>query len=255
MDRIEKAEVKPRQGKYKRPPIQEAVCEIHFKLPQPLDKEALAKMQPGWQALYPQQDIVAERHLELRLTVEKMDATQKDVGHKLIARSADGKNLAQLGRTFVAVNRVALYLGWEESFRDTILERFWEVQKVFQFDTVQRIGLRYINRIDFPERPLRWKEWFALPLPIPAILEPVGEFQSHYQSVVDGNLLCHINLGTLPVPTEEITSVILDIDVTMLGDSPAGAVAEGLERVHRPHRQLFEAYLLDKTRNLFHIST
>ena len=243
------------KGKYKKPPIQEAVCEIHFKLPQPLDKEALAKMQPHWQALYPLQNIVAGRQLELRLTVDKMDATQKEAGHKLITRSADGKDIAQLGSTFLAVNRVDPYLGWEESFRNKILERFWEVQKVFSFDTIQRIGLRYINRIDFPQNPLQWKEWFSLTLPVPEKLQPVGEFQSHFRSLLDHNLLCDINLGTLPAAGEGKTSVILDIDVNLIEEGPVGAVADGLERVHRPHRLLFEAYLLDKTRNLFHVDT
>jgi len=241
-------------GKYKRPPIQEAVCEIHFKLPQPFDKEALLKLQPFWQELYPQQDVVAGRELELRLTLDKMDATQKESGHKLIMRSADGKNIAQLGPTFLAVNRVDPYLGWEESFRDTILQRFNEVQKVFPFEIIQRIGLRYINRIDFPESPLKWKDWFALALPVPEELQPVGEFQSHARSLLDHNLLCDINLGTLPMPKKNVTSVILDIDVNSLSEIPAASLAEGLERVHVPHRQLFEAYLLDKTRKLFNVS-
>jgi uncharacterized protein (TIGR04255 family) len=152
------------------------------------------------------------------------------------------------------VNRVAPYLGWEESFRDTILERFKEVQSVFPFETIKRIGLRYVNRIDFPERPLRWEEWFALTLPVPTILQPLAHFQAHFRSVLGPNMPCSINLGTLPLPTPGLTSIILDIDVTWTEESPVDAVAEGLERVHRPHRQLFEAYLLDRTRNLFHIS-
>jgi len=255
MDKTANSKTKQR-GKYQKPPIQEAVCEIHFKLTQPLDKGALARMQAPWRVEYPEQAIVAERLLELHLTLDKLDSSEKETGHKLIARSTDGKNLVQLGPAFMAVNRLAPYIGWDESFRETILQRFREVHSLFQFEKIQRIGLRYINRIDFPERPLRWKKWLAVSLPTPSTLEQVGgDFQCHYRNVLGGNLLCHINLGTFPSPNDSVTSLILDIDVTAHEDVPAEALAEGLERVHRPHRELFEGYLLDKTRDLFNIDS
>ena len=242
--------------KYERPPIQEAVCEIHFKSPQPLDKAALEKMQPHWKAQFPQQDIVTERRLELHFAVDKMESSQKEMGHKLIARSADGKNLAQLGPTFLAVNRLNPYLGWEESFRGMILERFHEVVAVFPFETVERVGLRYINKIDLPQRPLRWTEWLAVSPPVPeALRETGGDFQLLYRHALADGLECQINFGTVPPSAAEVTSVLLDIDVIWRGELPARDVKDGLEKVHRPHRELFEGYLLDKTRALFHVPT
>ena len=243
-----------RRVKYERPPIQEAVCQITFKLPQPLDKSALEKMQPHWRTLYPQQNIVTERRLELHFAVDKMESSQKEMGHKLITRSADGLNLAQLGPSFLAVNRLNPYLGWEESFRDSILERFREVVAVFPFETIERVGLRYINKIDVPQRPLRWSEWLAVAPPVPeALRESGGEFQLLHRLALGDGLECQINFGTVLSPSPEVTSLLLDIDVAWNGALPVADVADGLEKAHRPHRDLFEGYLLDKTRLLFHV--
>jgi uncharacterized protein (TIGR04255 family) len=242
--------------KYKRAPIQEAICEIHFKLPQPLDKTALEKMQQQWMAQYPQQNIVTERQLELHFALDKMESSQREMGHKLITRSSDEKNLAQLGPAFLAVNRLNPYLGWEESFRDLILDRFREVAAVFAFEAIERVGLRYINRIDFPQRPLRWSEWLAVSPPVPETLrETGGDFQLLYRQALGDRLSCQINFGTVMPPTADVTSVLLDIDVIWRGEMPRSEVAEGLEKVHRPHRDLFEGYLLDKTRALFYTTT
>ena len=241
------------RANYEKPPIQEAVCEIHFKLPQPLDKAMQETMQTRWLALYPQQNIVAERQLQLHLTVDKMESSQKEIGHKLITRSADGKNLAQLGPTFMAVNQLNPYRGWEESFRDLILERFAEVQSAFSLETIERVGLRYINKIELPQRPARWSEWLAVVPPVPeALREAGGDFQCIHRQTLGDSLECRINFCTVLAPPER-TAVLLDIDVFWQGEMGVGDVAAGLEKVHGPHRDLFEAYLLDKTRALFHL--
>jgi uncharacterized protein (TIGR04255 family) len=244
--------VSNRVFKYKRPPIQEVICEISFKLPQPLDVNALEKMQPVWAAQYPQQNVVAERRVNLHLAVDKMESSETILGHKLIARSSDGKHLTQLGPTFLAVNRLSPYVGWEEEFHDRIVDRFREVMSIFCIETVTRVGLRYINRIDFPQRPLHWAEWFAVSLPVPEVLRHGGEFQFVYTQQLQDNLACRINFGTLPPISENATSVLLDIDVVWQSEIAAASLEQALDGVHRPHRELFEGYLLDKTRGLFH---
>jgi uncharacterized protein (TIGR04255 family) len=185
--------------KYKRPPIQEAVCEIRFKIPQPLDQEAFQKIEPIWLPAYPLKNVVAERQIHLNVKVDKMESSSVDVGHKLIMRSADGKSLAQLGATFMAVNKLSPYQGWSRGFREQILSRFKEVQSVYGIDTVTQIGLRYIDRFDFPQWPLHWKEWFAVTLPIPRGNEAVGgDLQSTYRRSIADGINSQISFATVP---------------------------------------------------------
>ena len=249
----EGAEPKPRV-KYARPPIQEAICEIHFELPAALDENAIARIKPVWQEDYPNQQLAREQSLELHLGLDRLDARSTPVGHKLITRSQDGKNLAQLGPRFLAVNRLKPYLGWEESFRDTITARLHDVRTLYSFERVERIGLRYINRIDVPAKPVRWSDWLAVKLPVPGNLGDMGgTFQFHLEQTLSDHLQAKVNWVCLPTPAEAVTSFILDIDVIWRGTVGADALGPVLESVHAPHRDLFEGYLLDKTRRLFHI--
>lgn len=244
----------PSRIRYEAPPIQEAICELHFELPKPLDREAIQRMQAVWQSQYPNQQVVTEKSLEVRFGMEGVDTTSNEVGHKLIARSADEKDLAQMGKSFVAVNRLKPYLGWEESFRDTILQRLREVTSVYGFERISRIGLRYINRIDLPQHPARWADWFTFRPPVPADMGDCGgEFAWHFRHDLESDLKCSINFVTLPQTTPAESSVILDIDVIWRGSRLVSESPAGLETVHLPHRKLFEGYVLDKTRNLFHI--
>jgi uncharacterized protein (TIGR04255 family) len=244
------------KAKYEQPPIQEAVCEIRFSMPSSLNKDEIERMQSIWKPEYPNQQMVAEKSVKVHLTVDKVDTESTSVGHKLIARSADGKNLAQLGPNFLAINRLNPYMGWEESFRSTILARIIEVQRVYSLNEMERVGLRYINKIDFPETTMRWSEWFVMALPVPGGLgESGGNFQFHYEQQLNSNVSAIINFLSLPTPPDSGTSVILDIDIFWHGHQNIDATSAILEQVHDPHHMLFEGYLLDKTRGLFQIKS
>ena len=224
-------------------------------MPKPWDKVEIERIQSVWKQEYPNQQVVDEKTFEVQLAVDKVDTKSISVGHKLITRSADGKNLAQLGPTFLAVNRLNPYVGWGESFRDTILARLGEAQGVYALKEVERVGLRYINKIDFPETNLRWSEWFAVTLPVPGGLGNCGgNFQFHFEQQLAANIYAVINFLSLPKRVDSgRTSVILDIDVSWQGKENLNAISAVLERVHEPHHILFEGYLLDKTRDLFQI--
>jgi uncharacterized protein (TIGR04255 family) len=244
------------KAKYQRPPIQEAVCEIRFSMPSPLIKEEIERIQSTWTPEYPIQQMVAEQSVELHLAVDRVDTKSTSVGNKLITRSSDGKNLAQLGSNFLAVNRLNPYVGWEESFRDTILARINEVQRVYTLKEMERVGLRYINKIDFPESNLCWTDWFVMALPVPGGLgERGGSFQFHFERQLDSNVRAVINFLSLPSPPDSGTSVILDIDVFCYAKQNISAIRAVLEEIHEPHHMLFEGYLLDKTRELFQIKS
>jgi uncharacterized protein (TIGR04255 family) len=238
-------------SKYKNPPIQEAICEIHFLRSPSLRESDLRSMMPMWKDLYPDQKIVELRNVQIELTVEKAEAKPTVSGHKLICRSDNGGRLVQLSSSLLAVNKLRPYIGWEEDFRDTIVKRFDEARMQFGFESVNRIGLRYINRIEIPATPLVWSDWFRVPLPIPEPVASVGGFfQSHFRHQLNEHLDCILNFGSLPSEGKG-SSVLLDIDVVWRGDIGPVSVKDSLESVHAPHRSLFEAYLLDKTRQLF----
>lgn len=125
---------------------------------------------------------------------------------------------------------------------------------MYGFENVERIGLRYINRIQFPERPLRWANWLAIRLPVPGDLGQAGGLlHFHFEQELSPGLQGIVNFVTVPSPPDGRTCVILDLDVIWRGNEPLEQLGALLERVHGPHHDLFESYLLDKTRRLFDI--
>jgi len=238
---------------YRNPPIQEAICEVHFELSEPLKLEKIESLKPKWSSTYPDQKIVQEKRVDFHLSPEGFQTKDANLGHRLICKSADGRRLVQLSGLFIAVNQLRPYPGWEEMFRDTILERFRDAQNAIGPLRFKRVGLRYINRIDVPQVPLVWNDWFRLKLPAPSLpgsKQREWQMQFH-QELTEGRRFI-INLAALPPREEKISPVMLDLDLVWEGvPKEPGELPPVLEHVHGPHRLVFEAYLSNKVRKLF----
>lgn len=173
-------------------------------------------------------------------------------GHKLICRSEDQLRLVQLSGRLLAVNQLRPYMGWEEGFRDTILARWHEVKEMLRVGKVARIGLRYINRIEILQNPLKWEDWFHFSLPLPASMQQAeGKFHMVFQQPLDGGLNCTVNIAKDQAAPQGATWVILDFNVILEASIPADDLPHHLERIHGPHSLAFEAYVRDSLRQQF----
>ena len=183
---------------------------------------------------------------------EGLQTKEGNLGHRLICKSADGKRLVQLSGLFVAINQLSPYPGWEEVFRDTILARFGDLKAIGPL-RFKRVGLRYINRIDVPQVPLVWGDWFKLKLPAPSLpgsKQREWQMQFH-QELTEGRRFV-INLAALPPREGKFSPVMVDLDLIWeAAPIESGQLPEILEHVHGPHRLVFEAYLSNKIRKLF----
>src|SRR5262245_24540893 len=104
---------------YRNPPIQEAICEIHYELSEQLAFGRIELFKPICSANYPYQKTVQEKRVDFHLSPEGLQTKEGNLGHRLICKSADGKRLVQLSGLFVVINQLSPYPGWEEMFRDT----------------------------------------------------------------------------------------------------------------------------------------
>jgi uncharacterized protein (TIGR04255 family) len=243
-----------KETNYPNPPIQETICEVHFDLAEPLSLQRIELLKGVWSAGYPEQQIVQEKSVNFHLSPEGIQTKEGNLGHRLICKTADGKRLVQLSGLFFAANQLRPYPGWEEAFRDTILERSQDLQKTIGPLKFKRVGLRYINRIDVPEVPLVWEKWFRIKLPVPKLSgSKQREFQMQFHQELSNSRRFIINLATLRSPDAKVSPVILDLDLIWEGTpSELRELDQILEHVHGPHRVAFEAYLSDKVRKLFY---
>ena len=242
-----------RVHKYKNPPIQEAVCEIHLAINEPLSTASIERLQIPWGTAYPDQKITEEKNVELQMAPDGVRVAERDLGRRLICRSVDGMQLVQLSGRFVAVNQLRPYGGWEESFRHTILSRFDEVHSRLGPFLIARTNLRYINRIDVPEHPLNWENWFNFSLPNPKIEDStMMGVQMHFEHALPEQRKLIVNCVIVPPPRPGVSSVILDLEVGWQGEPVASnQLPKVLDHVHSPHRLAFEAYINNNLRQRF----
>src|SRR5688572_16505409 len=132
--------------RYRNPPILEAVCEIHFELPEPFSVEQIELMRPVWEPSLPKIQVNEEESVELQIGIDGVKLTPRLQGRRLVARAEDGTRIAQLSNHFLAVNQLKPYPGWLEGFRSHIHARLEEVSDSLPAERVKEINLRYIDR-------------------------------------------------------------------------------------------------------------
>jgi uncharacterized protein (TIGR04255 family) len=177
---------------------------------------------------------------------------QSKLGKKLICKSQDETKLVQLTGRLMAVNQLRPYMGWEEGFRSIILDRWAEVMKTSDSPTIQKIVLRYINRIEINQSPLHWDEWFNYPMPFPNIsTEPVANFQMGFNQPLSDTLSFAVHIANAQNPPPGVTWVILDITVILEEIFPGDTLEKRLEMIHGPHSSAFELYIKDSLRAQF----
>lgn len=238
--------------KYSKPPIQEAICEIHFAADETLSSQQIGQLKGVWASEYSEQRLNEEKGVKVEVGPDGVRVVEDKMGNRLVCRSDDGLRLVQLSGRFLAVNQLKPYPGWEEAFRDTIIARAQEVESELGPLKVGRVGLRYINKIDVPQVPLAWEDWFNFRLPVPKMRGAVrGPFQMRFEQKLKSDCTLIVNCVSLPA-ADDCTPVILDLDVVWNAKPESAAkVPKLLEAVHSPHRLAFEAYVTDKLREQF----
>lgn len=235
----------------------EALCEIHF-LETIGSQKIVEALQAKWRGAYPAQSLTDDKDVEVQVGPTGITVDQRAKGKRLMCRSSSNVDLVQIASSFMVVNRLAPYPGWNEMFKGTILSRFSEVSELVASKALRRIGLRYINKIDVPESPLVWEKWFGHRLPLPSQPESqIEQFHMEFQSKLNDADKMIIKLLTMPSGGSAKTSVILDLDVIsepaeML---KASEIEATLERMHGFHRLAFDSYMTRNVESLFSNAT
>jgi len=201
-----------------RAPIVEAVIEIRARATKTLAESSLRSVLEPKLAGYDFLDSLRELHHEVKLEGGKPPIQKvSDVGWKgLRFRSSDEKHIEQFNRDSFVFSRLEPYLTWDQLFADS--QRQWAIfQEVAEPADVQRVGLRYINRIKLPPGEFRFED-FIQPAPsTPRELDlPFNSFM-HYDTLAVPEYPFAINvIRTVQLPSgsgDAGIALILDIDV------------------------------------------
>lgn len=240
---------------YANAPITEAIIDLRVTPRAEFVVSDLADIELGREALYP--TVVPMFHAEGTITLTPdtspaFSAQQTPWGYKFT--SVNGKSIWQSRTDGFTFSQLAPYASWLP-FRNEARRLWTQFRNGTQPQTINRLALRYINRIDVPSPSIDLKEYFRTSPEISPDLpqELTGYFMQLTlpQSDLGGEVL--INQTIIPPPRPDMVSVVLDIDLFSDQNVPQSeeAIWDFFERLHVRKNEVFEACITDQTRRLF----
>jgi uncharacterized protein (TIGR04255 family) len=256
MGKAEILEIRPdaRFENLPRAPIVEAVIEIRARTNQTLEETSLRSTLEPKLAGYGFLDSVREYHGEVKFEVGKVPSQKvQDVRWKGIRfRSSDEKHIAQFNRDGFAFSRLEPYLTWEDLESEG--QRLWNIYKdLAQPAEIQRLGLRFINRIKLPPGELLFEDYIQ---PAPSALRdldlPFHSFMHKDTLAVPGHSYA-INVIRTIQQLNGGVALILDIDVftTQGFDLDEGVLARRLLEMRWLKNKVFFGSITEKALEMF----
>ncbi|MBI4658309.1 MAG: TIGR04255 family protein [Verrucomicrobia bacterium] len=136
---------------FKNPPIQEAVIDIQVTLPRDVKLETLTKFHEGVEARFPerQERISWQQGFQISGTgdTHAMRSSRSVDGYLFVSK-ADGK-IVQARRDGFTFNKLRPYSNWE-TFSAEAKELWERYVALARPSSVQRVALKYLNRIALP---------------------------------------------------------------------------------------------------------
>lgn len=240
---------------FSNPTIQEAICEIHFQMPDSVEwnpsvaGEFLKRNQDAFPTMEP------VTRLGFRFTAGPAGMEQALTPPTLLMRfrHKDRPMLVQISQGMLSVNVLPRYPGWRQMSSD-ILDAWTRASDVVQPSRLCRIGLRYINRIQRTEpgqvagdwfRPTRYVAQAALSS-LPCLLSRLEMQQDQESRLI-------VTLGELPNGEPlGLRSFLFDVDCiaekTIAADGPS--LEAEIERLHETAWSVFSESITPRLRRL-----
>ena len=166
---------------------------------------------------YPAVDLHRQVQHELKVGPgQESEQTLRDLGWRGFQfRSADSLQVARFNRDQFLFSRLRPYQSWEQFNREGL--RLWEIYAALaQPSRVQRLGLRFVNRIVLPAQEVRFEDYVRpCAHPTQELNLPLQGFFHHDVLAVPGHAYAINVIRTLQRPEEtgsQAMAVILDID-------------------------------------------
>jgi uncharacterized protein (TIGR04255 family) len=239
---------------YSHAPITEAIIEVTCDLDPKVTLEDLARVaDPDKFSASPA--IAISGRIDVTPEGITGDTSGEQIGHVL--RRHDGKRAVQSRLNGFAYSFMAPYENWE-TFSAEAWQQWQSYTAIAHPTRAARIGVRYINKIDVPQPTIEIKDYLRTAVDVSPYLP---QLTSRYFLQVVVPLLNFDSTATItstmvPPPSEEHTSLILDIDAwrevdisfaTSVGEE---RLREALNELHDAKNYVFEACITDATRGL-----
>lgn len=249
---------------YPNAPITEALIDLRITHAEDFSVDDLGKMGEAIADRYPTQEPMYLHAGQITFPQPgdpvQVEATEQHGGFRFISENKQQILQARMdGFTF---STLAPYDSWEP-FRDEA-RRLWGLYKpAAKVESITRVAVRYINRIDIPDAPIVKLEDYLRTYPeVSADMPNRGLIAGFFMQVQlwqeDLDSLLIVNETPVTSPDEE-TSISIQLDFDLFQERfenpwPAeeeAAVWSFLEQLHDRKNEVFEASITNTTRRLF----
>lgn len=239
--------------RYKNPPLVEAVCEFRFDPGTPWDLAIPGLVFQEIQELFPKRREV--KVLEGTLSagpggVQQAVRTQDRVQFL----REDERALVHVGPNLLSVNRLKPYATWDE-FLPLAEKGLDAYRRVVKPSGLERVGLRYINRIEFGSESVEQEDYLEfrpfvghqLPQEFGPFIVGIGIPYEDSRDMLRVQLM-----SAEPSPAQALVAILdLDYFLAQPGKVAVDAVTEWLNIAHDRVEDIFEGCLTDRLRAMF----
>ncbi|MBI5877344.1 MAG: TIGR04255 family protein [Chloroflexi bacterium] len=196
------------------PTIQEALCEIHFRLPENVEwkptlfGEVFKQIQQDFPELEPLMQVGFRFQVGAKGVGQEVSQPQPRMRY----RHANRNLLLQLSATILTVNVLPRYDGWDQMSRD-VLDGWERVSRIVSPAMITRVGLRYINRIERSGPGQTLGDWLKANDYVPgAILSSMSGFFARVEASPETNRRLVVTVGEIARSDQSGADIILDLD-------------------------------------------
>jgi uncharacterized protein (TIGR04255 family) len=240
---------------YANPPVAEALCQLNF-----ADPLRWNVATPGllWERLredYPD-DPEAQDQIAASVQIGSTEASGVALNRgdqRFIYRDNEHQRLVVANSNYISVNSLPPHEGWP-ALRQRVEAAVGALSDTVPLQPVQRVALRYINRIVVPERQINTDDYFNID--IRTALDGKAMFRSfiyRVESVLDDRDTLMISTFATLQGDENALTFLLDQEAVRSGLSISNVteMLEVADELHNYQIQEFESMITDKTRDLF----
>lgn len=239
--------------KYQNPPIVEALCEFQFEPDSSWDLAIPGLVYEKLRDVFPKRRQSKGLALNILAGPEAVEQRVRTTDLMQFLRE-DEKALVQVGPHLLTVNHLKPYSSWQE-FSPLIKKGIEAYCAVAEPKGIHRIGLRYINYIEIPERSIKLENYFEFyPFTGPDLPKEHGLFIVGIQVPCEASRdILKIALTSANTQTPDTSAIILDLDYFLAKPKEVAPddVFKWMDVAHDRVEKAFEACITDRLRQAF----
>ncbi|MBU4339221.1 TIGR04255 family protein [Patescibacteria group bacterium] len=240
---------------YKNSPITEAVCEFRFELAESPSPQAVDLIFKDIRNYFPKKKKGQTYQMEFSVDrKENKEEFKKNFGEFDQFFSEDEKTFIQLDKGRLSIHKLKPYETWDK-FNELINLAFVSYKKNIKIKFIQRIGLRYINNFEIPDKTFDIKDYFNLKPDIGNGLSQ--DLASFFVAIIfvfeKGRDNMRVQLLNKPVSAGENPFFALDMDYFLAQPNALQSdnTSNWLTLAHKNIENTFETALTEKAKKLF----